>query len=477
MSRDRGREAAHHVVIVGGGFGGLYAAKKLGRARGVRVTLIDKRNFHLFQPLLYQAATGMLGVGDIASPLRSVLRRRRNVRVLQGEVVDVDPQGKRVVLRDAEIDYDTLVVATGASHHYFGHEEWAEAAPGLKTVENALDIRKRILLAFEAAERETDVQRRRAWLTFVIVGGGPTGVEMAGALAELARETLKRDFRAIDPKDAHILVLEGVDRILSMFPPDLCEKAERALRRRAVAVRTGTKVVGVEPDAVLVEGRDGTERIEARTILWTAGVKASALGEVLSRRTGVERDRSGRVIVGPDLTVPGCPDVFVIGDLAHVRDPDGKPLAGMAPAAMQEGRYVARAIRRRLAAKAVAPFRFRNRGSMVVIGRNTAIVDLGRVHFNGFPAWVIWAIVHIANLIEFENKLVVLVQWSWNYFTKKLGSRLITGRNPVLVLEHEARPERTAREPVPMPPGRERIRELLDRPGQGGGSASGPPAS
>jgi NADH dehydrogenase len=419
---------SHHVVIVGGGFGGLYAAKALGRG-SVSVTVVDKRNFHLFQPLLYQVATGGLSPGDIASPLRAVLSRYKNVWVLTAEVIDIDPAGRRLILCDGEIDYDTLIVATGVSHSYFDHDEWESVAPGLKTVENALDMRRRIFLAFEAAEREPVPEQRRAWMTFVVVGGGPTGVELAGALGELAHSTLKNDFRRIRPAETRILLLEGTDRILPTYPPQLSVKAEVALVRLGVTVRTRTLVTDVRENMVTMRHGDQVEHVQAQTILWAAGVKASLMGRVLVERTDAQLDRAGRVLVGPDLTIPGHPNVFVIGDLACFTHQAGKPLPGIAPVAMQQGRYVANLITVRLKGKSLPPFRYRDKGSLAVIGRNAAVANFGVLRFNGFLAWLVWVFVHILYLIEFDNKLLVLIQWAWNYFTRKRGARLITGED------------------------------------------------
>ncbi|HBE33043.1 MAG TPA: FAD-dependent oxidoreductase [Cyanobacteria bacterium UBA11368] len=418
-------QSPHHVVIIGGGFGGLYAAKALGNAP-VQVTLIDKRNFHLFQPLLYQVATGTLSPADISSPLRSVLSDNKNTKVLLGEVTDIDPDAKKVILRGEEVSYDTLIVATGVSHHYFGKDEWETVAPGLKTVENALEMRRRIFLAFEAAEKETDPEKRRAWLTFAIVGGGPTGVELAGAIAELAYSTLKKDFRNIDTTEARILLLEGMDRILPPYKPELSAKAAASLQKLGVTVLTKALVTNIENHIITVKQGEQIEQIPARTILWAAGVKASPMSKVLNQRTGVELDRVGRVIVQPDLSIAGHPNIFVIGDLANLSQ-DGKPLPGVAPVAMQEGEYVAKLIEQRLAGKPAPPFRYIDFGSLAVIGRNAAVVDLGYVRFTGLLAWLFWVFIHIYYLIEFDNKLVVMIQWGWNYFTRKRGARLITG--------------------------------------------------
>ena len=423
----------HHVVIIGGGFGGLYAARALRHAP-VNVTLLDKRNFHLFQPLLYQVATGGLSPGDIASPLRAVLHRQKNTRVLTTEVVDIDPQRQKVVLQEGEIFYDTLIVATGVRHHYFGHEEWAEQAPGLKTVEEALDIRRRILLAFESAELEADADMRRAWMTFVVVGGGPTGVELAGSLGELANNTLKNDFRSINPAEARIELIEGTDRILPAYAPELSASAQRALERLGVKVRTRTLTTDIQNHAVTIRKDDQLEKIPARTILWAAGIQASRLGQVLAQRAGAALDRAGRVVVAPDLTLSGHPNIFVIGDLANVRQ-EGKPLPGVAPVAMQQGRYVAKEIPGRLQGRHQPPFRYRDKGSLAVIGRNAAVAEFGALRLHGFPAWVIWIFVHIMYLVEFDNKLLVLVQWAWNYFTRNRGDRLITGEGSLPIMK------------------------------------------
>jgi NADH dehydrogenase len=413
----------HHVVIVGGGFGGLYAAQALRRAP-VRVTLIDRRNFHLFQPLLYQIAVGGLSPGDIASPLRSVLRRS-NAEVVMDEVITIEPRQHKLFLRKREIVYDTLIIAAGARHHYFGNDPWETYAPGLKTIEDALDIRRRVFLTFENAELERDPKKRRALLTFVIIGGGPTGVELAGALGELTRSTLKDEFRAIKPEESNIILLEGGKRILPSYPPSLSAKAQRALERLGVVVRTEALVTEVQTDRVVYRRANDALEIEAHTTLWAAGMKASSLGTDLSRSTGADTDKAGRVIVNQDLTVPGFSNIFVIGDLAHLST-DGNPLPGVATVAMQQGRHAAKVIRNRLKGKDTKPFRFRNRGNLAVIGRNAAVADLGRVRFSGFPAWLIWAMVHIVYLIEFDNKLLVMIQWTWNYFTRKRGARLIT---------------------------------------------------
>jgi NADH dehydrogenase len=419
-------QSPHHVVIVGGGFGGLYAAKALSGAP-VHVTLVDKRNFHLFQPLLYQVATGTLSPADISSPLRAVLSESKNTKVLMGEVKDIDPQQRKVILGGEELIYDTLIVATGVSHFYFGNDQWATVAPGLKTVEDALEMRRRIFMAFEAAEKETDPEKRRAWLTFAIIGGGPTGVELAGAIAELAYSTLKRDFRNIDTAEAKILLLEGMDRILPPYAPDLSAKAEASLQRLGVTVQTKTLVTNIAENIITTKQGDKIEQIPARTTLWAAGIKASPMGKVLAERTGAAIDRVGRVIVESDLSISGHPNIFVVGDLASFSHQNEKPLPGVAPVAMQEGEYVANLIKQRIAGYSMAPFQYVDRGSMAVIGRNAAVVDLGYVKFSGLLAWLTWVFVHIYFLIEFDNKLIVMLQWGWNYWTRKRGARLITG--------------------------------------------------
>jgi NADH dehydrogenase len=421
----------HRVVIVGGGFGGLYAARILGRAP-VAVKLIDRRNFHLFQPLLYQVATGALSPGEIASPLRYILQKYKNTQVLLGEMVDIDPAGHRVILRDGEAYYDTLIIATGSTHHYFGHDEWATMAPGLKTIENATAIRSRLLVAFEHAEREPDPVLRHAWLNFVIVGGGPTGVELAGALGEIARDTLRHDFRHINPADAQILLVEGEPRLLPNFPPDLSAKAEQQLVDLGVRTRTNARVTNIDPEGVMLHTNEPAEdhHIAAKTVLWAAGVRASKLGKVLADRAEAPLDRAGRVIVQPDFSVPGHPEIFVIGDLALYTHAGPKPLPGLAPVAMQEGRYVARLIRSRLdgqTASATKPFRYFDKGNLATIGRNKAVADFGFVHLSGFFAWFTWVFVHLMYLVEFENRLLVLTEWVYNYITRNRGARLITG--------------------------------------------------
>jgi NADH dehydrogenase len=415
---------APHVVILGGGFGGLNATRALRKAP-VRITLVDRQNFHLFQPLLYQVATASLSPGDIASPLRHVLRRQRNAEVWLGEAIGVDVEKRVVHLRDGELSYDYLIVATGATHAYFGHDEWARYAPGLKTVDDALEIRRRFLLAFEAAEREADPEARRRLLTFVIVGAGPTGVELAGAMAEIARSVMPRDFRFIDTKSARVVLLEGGPRVLPTYPPDLSESARRQLEALGVEVRTNALVTRIERDAVWV----GDERIDAGNVYWAAGVAASPV----ARSLGAPLDRAGRVMVEPDCSVPGRPEIFVIGDLAYL-EIDGVQVPGVAQGAIQTGRFVARQIRRDLEGKPRERFRYHDKGSLATIGRAAAVADFGRIRFGGYPAWLIWVFVHVLMLIGFRNRLIVMIQWAWAYLMYQRGIRLITG-SPEMHLE------------------------------------------
>lgn len=405
----------------------MYTARSLKRAP-VDVTLVDRRNFHLFQPLLYQVATGGLSPGDISSPLRWVVRRQSNTRVLLAEAVDIDVEHRRVILRDGSVGYDTLVVGTGARHHYFGHDGWARWAPGLKTVEDAMDMRGRVLYAFEAAEREPDPERRRALITFVVVGAGPTGVELAGALGELANDTLQKDFRALDTTDARILLVEGTDRVLPGYPPDLSARAARSLKRLGVTILASSLVTGVDAEGVQVTSDDRPHRVATRCILWAAGVQASRFGQLIAQRTGAEVDRAGHVMVEADLTIAGHPEILVIGDLASFTHQTGEPLPGIAQVAIQQGRYVARLIRRRLRDSAFRPFRYHHKGNLATIGRAAAVADFGRLRFSGFPAWVLWLGVHLMSLVEFENRVLVLIQWAWNYFTRNRGTRLILRR-------------------------------------------------
>jgi NADH dehydrogenase len=406
-------DAKLRVVIVGGGFGGLYAAKRLGHAP-ISLTLVDRRNFHLFQPLLYQVATGALSPGEIASPLRAVVGRNRNTEVVLAEVRDLDAANRRLILDHGEIPYDELIVATGATHSYFGHDDWAAVAPGLKTIENATAIRSRLLAAFESAERETDPVKRREWLNFVIVGGGPTGVELAGALSEVANDSLRHDFHHIDPTEAHILLVEGENRLLPAFPADLSARAEKQLSQLGVHTRTGTRVTGIDAQGVTMAGANGEEKLAARTVLWAAGVRASSMGKALANRAGAQLDKVGRVMVEPDLSIAGHPEIRVIGDLANFSHQTGKPLPGVAPVAIQQGRYAAKAIRAKLTGKSLAPFRYFNKGNLATIGRNKGVADFGFMHISGFLAWFLWVFVHLMYLVEFENRLLVFVEWVYN---------------------------------------------------------------
>jgi NADH:ubiquinone reductase (H+-translocating) len=421
----------HQVVIVGGGFGGLYAAKALANAN-VSVTLVDKRNFHLFQPLLYQVATGTVSPADISSPLRSVLSKSKNTKVILGEVSNIDSQTQQVLMGNEAISYDTLILATGAKHSYFGKDEWESVAPGLKTVEDAIEMRRKIFSAFEAAEKETSPEKRRAWLTFVIVGGGPTGVELAGAIAEIAYHTMKDDFRNIDTSETQILLLEGLDRVLPPFAPQLSQEAEKSLTKLGVTVQTKTLVTNIENDIVTIKQGEETRQIPARTVLWAAGVKASPLGKILAESTDAECDRAGRVIVESDLSIKGHPNIFVVGDLANFSHQNGKPLPGVAPVAIQEGEYVASLIKAKLQGQTLPQFKYIDKGSLAVIGHNCAVVDLGFIKLKGFPAWFAWLFIHIYFLIEFDNKVVVMIQWAWNYFTRNRGARLITGEQIII---------------------------------------------
>lgn len=420
----------HHVVIVGGGFGGLYAARSLRHAP-VRVTVIDRRNFHLFQPLLYQVALGQLSPANIAAPLRNILHRQKNAHVLMAEATGLDVAGKRVLLSDGDVPYDSLILATGSRHHYFGRPDWEPLAPGLKTIEDATTIRRRVLLAFEEAERAHDPARVQMLLTFVIVGGGPTGVELAGTLAELSRHTLRNDFRSIDPSRSRILLVEGTDRILPTYPPDLSQKAVESLHRLGVVVRTGALVTALEGDAVTLRTAGHDEIVAARTVLWAAGVEASPMGKALAKDTGVALDRAGRVVVQADLSIPGHPDIFVIGDLANYAHQEGKPLPGVAPVAMQQGHYVARLIENRLRGRTMAPFRYTSHGNMATIGKAAAVADLGWIRFSGLFAWLAWLFIHLIYLIQFQNRLLVLMQWAVHYVTGNRAARLITGTNPL----------------------------------------------
>ncbi len=423
----------HRVVVVGGGFAGLNAARSLGIDPEVRLTLVDRRNFHLFQPLLYQVATGALSPGDIAQPLRSLLRKQKNTTVILGEAVGIDVDRREVRLADGgPIAYDTLVVATGAHHTYFDHPDWATVAPGLKTIEDATEIRRRILIAFEAAEREADPDQRRAWMTFVLVGGGPTGVELAGALGEIAHDTLRRDFRSIRPNETRIVLVEAMDRVLPPYPPDRSASAQRQLERLGVEVRTRMRVIGLDADGVVVTGPDGTEeRIEAKTVFWAAGVLGARFGRLVAEATGAPTDRAGRVLVEPDLTVPGHPEIFVVGDAAVQPWKPDKATPGVAQGAIQGGKYAAKVIRRRILGRPHDPFGYSDHGDAAIIGRLSGVTNISWLgpfgRQGGFTAWALWLGIHLFYLIGFSNRIVVLVRWAWTFLTHGRGTRLITG--------------------------------------------------
>ena len=418
------------VVIVGGGFAGLNAARGL-RSAPVNVTVVDRRNYHLFQPLLYQVATGSLSAGEVAAPLRGILGRQRNTRVLLGQMVDLDPKGQRVLLADgASLEYDALVIAIGSQTSYFGHDAWKEWAPGLKSIDEAVNVRHKILYAFEVAERITDPVQRRAWLTFVIVGGGPTGVEMAGAIGEIARQTLRHDFRSIHPEEARIILLDGLPRVLMPFPEDLAQKAQRSLERLGVEIQTGTMVKDVDRDGLTVEGGGHSNRIEAHTVIWAGGVTMPPVAKTIAARTQAQTDKAGRIKVNTDLTIPGYPDIYVAGDLASLAGADGKPLPGVAQVAMQGGAYAAKAIGRKARGdeRPLSPFKYFDKGNMAVIGRGTAVADLfGRFHVSGLPAWLIWALIHILYLVQFESRVFVFLKWAIQALTFNRSARLITG--------------------------------------------------
>ena len=418
----------HKVVILGGGFGGLYAAKAL-KSAPISVTLIDRRNYHLFQPLMYQVATGSLSPGEIAAPLRGVLRHQNNVRVLLGEAVDVGPIARQVTLADgARFQFDSLIVATGSQTSYFGNDQWQVWAPSLKSIEEALTVRHKILYAFEAAERVADPEQRRAWLTFAIVGAGTTGLELAGGLAEIARETLRHDFRSIHPEEARIILMEGAPRVLPTYPADLSAKAERLVTKLGVEVRTNVRVVGVNREGVTLQTGSGTERQAARTVLWAAGVVASDFGKRLANRTGAETDRAGRIRVNPDLTIPSRPNIYIVGDLALARRPDGEQLPGVAQVAMQEGAYAAKVITKKLdGSTALPPFRYFDKGDMAVIGRAAAVANIFGFHVSGWPAWTMWLFIHLMYLVQFQSRVLVFIQWGFQYITFSRGARLITG--------------------------------------------------
>ncbi len=426
----------HRVTIIGGGFGGLYAARRLGKDDRIDLTLVDRRNHHVFQPLLYQVATGALAPGDMAQPLRSILRRNRNTSVLLGEAVGIDIERREVQLSDGgPIPYDTLVVATGAHHSYFGHDEWASFAQGLKTIDDALEVRRRILIAFEAAEREHVPERRREWMTFVVVGGGPTGVELAGALGEIARDTLRRDFRSINSADSSIVLVEAMDRVLPTYPPDRSASAKRQLERLGVRVLAGTRVTKIAEREVTIDPADPATAaitIPTRTVLWAAGVQASSFARKVAVAAGAETDKAGRVKVGRDLTIPNHPEIFVLGDAAVQPWKDDRPVPGVAQGGIQGGKYAANAILARLGGETPRPFRFSDRGDVAVIGRLSGVTNIGWLgpfgRTGGFAAWLLWLGIHITYLIGFTNRVVVIARWTWTFVTHGRGSRLITGQ-------------------------------------------------
>lgn len=420
--------ARPHVVIIGGGFGGLSAAQALKKAP-VDITLIDRRNFHLFQPLLYQVATGSLSPGEISAPLRGVLGRQKNARVLLGEVTDVNPDTSSILLADgAIVQYDYLIVSAGAQSSYYGHDEWRDWAPSLKTIEEATEIRHRILYAFEVAERISDPSARASWLTFVIVGAGPTGVELSGAIGEIARQTLKNDFRSIHPEEAQIILMDGAPRVLMPFPEELSRKATKSLERLGVQVRTGIMVRDIDREGVTIAQGSTEVRLHARTVIWAGGVAAPPLGGALAKSAGAETDKSGRIKVGPDLALPRFQNIFVIGDLAIALDGSGKPLPGVAQVAMQGGTYVAKSIIKRIeTGEALPPFKYFDKGSLAVIGRAAAVANAFGVKLSGLPAWLVWAFIHLVYIVEFRNRVLVFIQWAFQDLTFNRGARLITG--------------------------------------------------
>jgi NADH:ubiquinone reductase (H+-translocating) len=438
------------VIIIGGGFGGLSAAQAL-KSAPVDVTLIDRRNYHLFQPLLYQVATGSLSAGEIAAPIRGILGRQKNTRVWLGDVEDIDPVAKRVLLADgASLEYDFLIVAAGSKTSYYGHDDWQKWAPGLKSVEEALTLRHKILYAFEVAERLDDPAERRAWLTFTIIGAGPTGVELAGAIAEIAQQTLRHDFRSIDPEDAQIILLDGSPRVLTAFPEDLAQHAVQSLAKLGVQTKMGAMVHELTRDGISYVTNGSTQTLSTKTVIWAGGVTVTPLTKTLARRTGADTDRGGRIKVGPDLTIPKFPDIFVVGDMAFSIDKHGKQLPGVAQVAMQGGAYAAKAIVRKVKGKPKpAPFDYFDKGNLAVIGRAAAVANVFGVHLWGLPAWMVWAFIHLAYIVEFQSRILVFVQWAIQDVTFARGSRLITGVAPTdFNFNHAVAGEKRAAEPA-----------------------------
>ncbi|NNE09735.1 MAG: NAD(P)/FAD-dependent oxidoreductase [Gemmatimonadetes bacterium] len=428
---------SHHVVIIGGGFGGLAAARALRRKDGIRVTLIDRQNYHLFQPLLYQVASGGLSPANIAYPLRTIFKKNKNIGVLLGDVIDFDLDGRCVILANGtgdeeslqnRVSYDSLIIASGAVNHYFGNDDWEKTAPGLKTIDDAKAIRRKIFLSFERAERETDEARRRALCTFVVVGAGATGVELAGAIREIAVHTLREEFRRIQPDNARVLLVEFADRVLPPYDEKLSGAAERSLRRMGVEVRTGAKVTALHEGCVEIEKGGASEIIETENVLWAAGIAASPLAGLLADKTGTKVARGGRFPVEPNLTIPGHPEVFAIGDMTYLMQENEKLVPGVAPAAMQQGEFAARVIEARVRGRKKEPAKFRyiDRGSMATIGRAAAVAEVGKLRFDGYPAWLAWLFLHVMMLVTFQNRILVLVQWAWNYLTWSRSARLIT---------------------------------------------------
>ena len=426
-----------HVVIIGGGFGGLETARNLRKAN-VQVTLVDRHNYHLFQPLLYQVATGGLSPANIATPLRSIFRRQANCEVLLAEVQDFDLDDKRLVLADGELKYDHLVVAAGATHSYFGHEEWASVAPGLKTLQDATLIRRKVFLAFEAAERERDPKIREQMMTFVVVGGGPTGVELAGALSEIARHTIRNDFRHIHPEDARIVIVEAAEHVLAHYPENLCKRAAEKIRDLGIEIHTQTRVTNITEEEVHLSSKEGDQVIGTQTVLWAAGVHGSPLGSKLAQACGVETDRAGRVGVTNMMTVEGQDDIYVIGDLANCTDGEGVQMPGLAPVAIQQAQYVAKRIVDTIAGtQTIETFVYRDRGTMATIGRAKAVVQVGKHESVGYIAWLMWLVVHLLQIVQFQSRLLILFQWGWNYLTFSRSARIITGDDRVILIRDE----------------------------------------